>query len=89
MTPIPPVNHHVDVACDFPQTLLVMAPDTDGSSRNTVDVIREFSADVLAVGSPPYVGSLRPDLGGVGGLRRSGWGVLCTGLHDECGGTKG
>ena len=41
MTPIPPVNH-VDVDYDFPLTFLVMAPGTDGSSKNAVDVVREF-----------------------------------------------
>ena len=58
-----PVNH-VDVDCDFPQTFLVMAPDTDGSSKTAADVVRVFSAHVLAADSPPRVEILSPNSGG-------------------------
>ena len=68
VTPNPPVNH-VDVERDFPQTFSLIAPDGDGSSENAVDAVKEFSADVLAVDSPPDVEILRPDSGegGCGG----------------------
>ena len=42
-TPHPPVNHG-DVERDLPQTFpfVFVAPDSDGSSENAVDAVREF-----------------------------------------------
>ena len=72
----------MDVDGDFPQTFPVIAPDSDGSSENWIgtDVVRQLSAGVRAVDSPLDAEILIPNRGE--GLRRGGWGVLRTGLHD-------
>ena len=79
--------NHVDVDYDFPQTSLVMAPDADGSSKNAVDVVRQFSADVLAVGPPPGVEILGPDSRGTvcGGEFGEFCAQICTKDHGVAG----